>query len=113
MQICQDDTAREKTLQLMASMTSAQIVSAGGAIHNKMSPVLEGPLALHASTPVSYPAAVSSKNTRHPQVYFIFFSSFIFVTFSASGEMLTLVDIFFSNPSSNSVACLLRILLRF
>lgn len=40
-------------------MSSAQIVSAGSAIHNKMPPALVGPLALHASTPVSYPGAVS------------------------------------------------------
>lgn len=43
----------------MSSMSSAQIVSAGSAIHNKMPPALVGPLALHASTPVSYPGAVS------------------------------------------------------
>jgi len=40
-------------------MSSAQIVSAGSAIHNKMPPALVGPLALHASPPVSYPGAVS------------------------------------------------------
>lgn len=64
LQIYQDDTSREKTLQLMANMSGAQIVSAGSAIHNKMSPALEGPLALHASTPVSYPGAVSPTQTH-------------------------------------------------
>ncbi|XP_043581195.1 protein scalloped isoform X2 [Bombus pyrosoma] len=55
-----DHAAKEKALQTMSSMSSAQIVSAGSAIHNKMPPALVGPLALHASTPVSYPGA---KNT--------------------------------------------------
>lgn len=59
LKICQDHAAKEKALQTMSSMSSAQIVSAGSAIHNKMSPALVGPLALHASTPVSYPGAVS------------------------------------------------------
>ncbi|TGZ48893.1 Uncharacterized protein DBV15_08310 [Temnothorax longispinosus] len=53
----QDHAAKEKALQTMSSMSSAQIVSAGSAIHNKMPPALVGPLALHASTPVSYPGA--------------------------------------------------------
>ncbi|XP_043789751.1 transcriptional enhancer factor TEF-1 isoform X8 [Apis laboriosa] len=52
-----DHAAKEKALQTMSSMSSAQIVSAGSAIHNKMPPALVGPLALHASTPVSYPGA--------------------------------------------------------
>lgn len=43
----------------MSNMSSAQIVSAGSSIHNKMTPALVGHLALHASTPVSYPGAVS------------------------------------------------------
>lgn len=59
LEICQDHAAKEKALQTMSSMSSAQIVSAGSAIHNKMPPALVGPLALHASTPVSYPGAVS------------------------------------------------------
>lgn len=59
LKICQDHAAKEKALQTMSSMSSAQIVSAGSAIHNKMPPALVGPLALHASTPVSYPGAVS------------------------------------------------------
>ncbi|XP_043581204.1 transcriptional enhancer factor TEF-1 isoform X6 [Bombus pyrosoma] len=54
-----DHAAKEKALQTMSSMSSAQIVSAGSAIHNKMPPALVGPLALHASTPVSYPGATS------------------------------------------------------
>ncbi|XP_018058595.1 PREDICTED: transcriptional enhancer factor TEF-1-like [Atta colombica] len=51
-----DHAAKEKALQTMSSMSSAQIVSAGSAIHNKM-PLMGGTLALHASTPVSYPGA--------------------------------------------------------
>jgi len=58
LEICQDHAAKEKALQTMSSMSSAQIVSAGSAIHNKM-PLMGGTLALHASTPVSYPGAVS------------------------------------------------------
>lgn len=57
--ICQDHATKEKTLQTMSNMSSAQIVSAGSSIHNKMTPALVGHLALHASTPVSYPGAVS------------------------------------------------------
>ena len=48
----------------MSTMSSAQIVSAGSAIHNKMPSALIGHLALHASTPVSYPGAVSPLLTR-------------------------------------------------
>lgn len=59
MKICQDHATKEKTLQTMSNMSSAQIVSAGSSIHNKMTPALVGHLALHASTPVSYPGAVS------------------------------------------------------
>ncbi|KAL6448435.1 hypothetical protein ACFW04_000391 [Cataglyphis niger] len=55
-EISDDHAAKEKALQTMSSMSSAQIVSAGSAIHNKMPPALVGPLAL-ASTPVSYPGA--------------------------------------------------------
>ncbi|XP_008548186.1 transcriptional enhancer factor TEF-1 isoform X1 [Microplitis mediator] len=51
-----DHVTKEKTLQTMSSMSSAQIVSAGSVIHNKMTPALMGTLALHASTP-SYPGA--------------------------------------------------------
>lgn len=53
----------------MSNMSSAQIVSAGSSIHNKMTPALVGHLALHASTPVSYPGAVSpnhSERKREP-----------------------------------------------
>ncbi|XP_014482453.1 PREDICTED: transcriptional enhancer factor TEF-1 isoform X1 [Dinoponera quadriceps] len=52
-----DHATKEKTLQTMSNMSSAQIVSAGSSIHNKMTPTLVGHLALHASTPVSYPGA--------------------------------------------------------
>lgn len=58
LKICQDHAAKEKALQTMSSMSSAQIVSAGSAIHNKMPPALVGPLAL-ASNPASFPGAVS------------------------------------------------------
>jgi len=70
LEICQDHVAKEKALQTMSSMSSAQIVSAGSAIHNKMPPALVGPLALHASTPVSYPGAVS------PDLFFL--TAFLF-----------------------------------
>lgn len=43
----------------MSSLSSAQIVSTGSSIHNKLPHAFVGPLALHASTPVSYPGAVS------------------------------------------------------
>ncbi|XP_014209220.1 transcriptional enhancer factor TEF-1 isoform X2 [Copidosoma floridanum] len=52
-----DHMTKEKTLQTISCMSSAQIVSTGSAIHNKMPPALVGPLALHASTPVSYPGS--------------------------------------------------------
>jgi len=57
-------------------MSSAQIVSAGSAIHNKMPPALVGPLALHASPPVSYPGAVSpdfGEGTPGSISFFFFF----------------------------------------
>lgn len=68
----------------MSGMSSAQIVSAGSAIHNKMPPALVGPLALHASTPVSYPGAVSPDLGREPLVRDIsFFFSFCLLFLSA------------------------------
>lgn len=60
----------------MSSMSSAQIVSAGSAIHNKMPPALVGPLALHASTPVSYPGAVSPDLGEPHETFFL--SAFFF-----------------------------------
>lgn len=81
LEICQDHAAKEKALQTMSSMSSAQIVSAGSAIHNKMPPALVGPLALHASTPVSYPGAVSPDLGEPLETLFFFFSSaFLFKT---------------------------------
>lgn len=74
LKICQDHAAKEKALQTMSSMSSAQIVSAGSAIHNKMPPALVGPLAL-ASTPASFPGAVSPDigKERTPWDFFSFF----------------------------------------
>lgn len=72
LEICQDHAAKEKALQTMSSMSSAQIVSAGSAIHNKMPPALVGPLALHASTPVSYPGAVSPDLGEPLETFFFF-----------------------------------------
>lgn len=63
----------------MSSMSSAQIVSAGSAIHNKMPPALVGPLALHASTPVSYPGAVSPDHGAKPLGTNFFFLSLCFI----------------------------------
>lgn len=79
LEICQDHAAKEKALQTMSSMSSAQIVSAGSAIHNKMPPALVGPLALHASTPVSYPGAVSPDLGESLETFFFFtFTAFLF-----------------------------------
>lgn len=80
LKICQDHAAKEKALQTMSSMSSAQIVSAGSAIHNKMPPALVGPLAL-ASTPVSYPGAVSPDIGKEPleTFFFLFFSIDLFL----------------------------------
>lgn len=78
LEICQDHAAKEKALQTMSSMSSAQIVSAGSAIHNKMPPALVGPLALHASTPVSYPGAVSPDLGEPLETFFL--SAFLFKT---------------------------------
>lgn len=64
----------------MSSMSSAQIVSAGSAIHNKMPPALVGPLALHASTPVSYPGAVSPDH-EEPLLETTFFFLFFIATY--------------------------------
>lgn len=78
LEICQDHAAKEKALQTMSSMSSAQIVSAGSAIHNKMPPALVGPLALHASTPVSYPGAVSPDLGEPLQTFFFVYRPFSF-----------------------------------
>lgn len=53
----QDHAAKEKALQTMSSMSSAQIVSAT-AIHNKAAAA--GLASLGLASPVSYPGAVSS-----------------------------------------------------
>jgi hypothetical protein len=52
----QDHTSKEKALQTISSMTSAQIVSAS-AMHNKAAAV--GLASLGLASPVSYPGAVS------------------------------------------------------
>lgn len=109
----QDHAAKEKALQTMSSMSSAQIVSAGSAIHNKMPPALVGPLALHASTPVSYPGAVSprvqDRSEAHARLSFslylyhahslsafsLFFSFFGSLrTFAANVEALLIISPF-------------------
>lgn len=51
--VCQDHVAKEKALQTMSSMSSAQIVSAT-AMHSK-----SAGLGLGLTPPVSYPGAVS------------------------------------------------------
>ena len=53
----QDHAAKEKALQTMSSMSSAQIVSAT-AIHNKAAAA--GLASLGLTSPVSYPTAVSA-----------------------------------------------------
>ena len=71
----QDHVAKEKAIQTMSAMSSAQIVSGSSGINahtsgignaqrirNNMSPSLVGhrhPLVLHATTPVSFPEPVS------------------------------------------------------
>lgn len=87
LEICQDHAAKEKALQTMSSMSSAQIVSAGSAIHNKMPPALVGPLALHASTPVSYPGAVSPDLGEPLETFFFFFFTFAAFLFKRANEL--------------------------
>lgn len=53
--ICQDHVAKEKALQTMSSMSSAQIVSATTAMHSKSAGLNLG----LTHNPVSYPGAVS------------------------------------------------------
>lgn len=69
----QDHVAKEKALQTMSSMSSAQIVSATSAMHSKSAGLNLG----LTHNPVSYPGAVSLAATAAASIYYGCSASFV------------------------------------